>query len=389
MTQRPPPSASEPRSADVAADAAAKQARLDDLRHRLLAPMDAVVHLSATLVDSSLSRAQQECAEALEGQAQQLVAGVEDLLALMTMDEAAFVAPVTAFELPPLIERVKRAASGRALTRSMVVAQTVSPDIPPNLAGDADLLSQILAIVLDHVVEQARTGAVVLSARLVGRTDTAVRVRFEAAEVGRRAPTTRPEPDLDAFTRAVGAERLRSDQRARDIKLCRRLVALRGGSAIGTYFADGGAAIAIEFDFATPSTDGDDSPGAVLGGRPVLLVQEHPINRRATTALLQGAGMQVEAVLSPGAALDRLGREVMHLVVVDCDGADGTAWMTARRIRQSGTPWAAVPVVGMASSRPGDAPVPDGAEHFNALVTTPVTAVQLTAALAQQLRQRE
>ena len=389
MTPTPTPSAAEPRAADATADAArAKQARLDDLRHRLLAPMEAVVQLSATLADSSLSRAQQECAEALEGQAQQLVAGVEDLLALVTMDESAFVAQSVAFDLPPLIERVKRAASGRAGTRSMVVAQTVSREIPATLVGDADVLSQILAIILDHVVDQARTGAVVLSARLTSTSDTSVRVRFEAAEVGRQAPTTRPEPDLDAFTRAVGAERLRSDQRARDIALCRRLVALRGGSAIGTYFADGGAAFAIEFDFALPSADKGDSPGAVLSGRRALLVQDHPINRRATTALLQGAGMQVEAVMSPGAALDRLARELMHLVVVDCDGADGTAWMTARRIRQSGAPWAVVPVVGMASSRPGDASVPDGAEHFDALVTKPVTAVQLTAALAQQLLQR-
>jgi CheY-like chemotaxis protein len=350
--------------------------------------MDAVVQLSATLADSSLSRAQQECAEALEGQAQQLVAGVEDLLALVTMDDAAFLAQSVAFELPPLIERIKRAASGRAGTRSMVVAQTVSPDIPTTLVGDADVLSQILAIVLDHVVDQARTGAVVLSARLAGNSDSTVRVRFEAAEVGRQAPASRPEPDLDAFTRAVGAERLRNDQRARDIALCRRLVALRGGTALGTYFADGGAAFAIEFDFALPSAEGDDSPGTSLSGRRVLLVQDHPINRRATTALLQGAGMQVEAVMSPGAALDRLARDLMHLVVVDCDGADGTAWATARRIRQSGAPWASVPVIGMASSRPGDASAPEGAEFFDAVVTKPVTAVQLTAALALHLRQR-
>lgn len=76
--------------------------------------MDAVVQLSATLADSSLSRAQQECAEALEGQAQQLVAGVEDLLALVTMDDEAFLAHSVPFDLPPLIERIKRAASGRA-----------------------------------------------------------------------------------------------------------------------------------------------------------------------------------------------------------------------------------------------------------------------------------
>ena len=126
----------------------------------------------------------------------------------------------------------------------------------------------------------------------------------------------------------------------------------------------------------------------MLSGRRVLLVQDHPINRRATMALLQGAGMQVEAVMTPGAALDRFGRELMHLVVVDCDGAEGTAWQTARRIRQSGAPWSVVPVVGMASSRPADVPAPDGADCFEAVVTKPVTAVQLTATLAQQLRQR-
>lgn len=389
MTQPPIPPAADLRSADAAVEAArAKQARLEDLRQRLLAPMDAVVHLAATLADSSLNQAQQECAEALEGQAQQLVAGVEDLLALTTLDEAAFVEQPVAFDLPPLLERVKRAASGRAGTRSMVVAQTVAPDIPTTLVGDADVLSQILAIVLDLVVDQARTGAVVLSARLTGTGDTTIRVRFQVAEVGRQAPATRPEPDLDAFTRAVGAERLRSDQRARDIALCRRLVALRGGTAIGTYFADGGAAFSLEFDFALPTVARDETPAPVLHDRRVLLVQDHPINRRATTALLQGAGLQVEVVMSPGGALDRLAREPMHLVVVDCDGADGAAWITARRIRESGAAWADIPVVGMASSRPGETPPPDGADQFDALVTKPVTAVQLTAALAQQLRQR-
>jgi hypothetical protein len=42
----------------------------------------------------------------------------------------------------------------------------------------------------------------------------------------------------------------------------------------------------------------------------------------------------------------------------------------------------------MASSRPADVPTPDGADSFDAVVTKPVTAVQLTATLAQQLRQR-
>lgn len=81
--------------------------------------------------------------------------------------------------------------------------------------------------------------------------------------------------------------------------------------------------------------------------RSVLVVEDEPLNRLVLERMLTRLGCAVETVANGHAALDRLLRPGIDLVLMDCDmpGIDGYATTTAIREREAGAGAARVRII--------------------------------------------
>ena len=128
------------------------------------------------------------------------------------------------------------------------------------------------------------------------------------------------------------------------------------------------------------------SPDTEIAGRlRVLVADDHQINRRAFSLMLESAGVEVTTADDGVEALARLAAERFDVVLMDLNMPRMGGLEAAERLRRSPGPNRAVPIIALtASVTPGDVALCRGA-GMNAFVMKPVDAGELFGAINQVL----
>jgi CheY-like chemotaxis protein len=100
---------------------------------------------------------------------------------------------------------------------------------------------------------------------------------------------------------------------------------------------------------------GVSGAAASAKGVSVLVVDDQPLNRKVARLFLEPHGIKATEADNGARALELLGRETFDLVLLDVHMPVMDGPETIRRIRESGAPWATVPVIALtADAMAGD-----------------------------------
>jgi CheY-like chemotaxis protein len=112
---------------------------------------------------------------------------------------------------------------------------------------------------------------------------------------------------------------------------------------------------AMRTETVQPAGAGDVRAVLISSQLRVLLVDDHPINRQVVSLFLRPFNMRVVEAVNGVEALAALERETFDLVLLDMHMPIMDGPTTVARIRASGKPWAAIPVVALtADAMSGD-----------------------------------
>jgi CheY-like chemotaxis protein len=236
---------------------------------------------------------------------------------------------------------------------------TVTGDAPPMLLFDAVRVRQCLANLLSNALKFTVVGRVDVTLHweldpVSGRTD----VRLIVTDTGIGMGPATLSKLFGAFTQADASTTRTFGGTGLGLNITRRLAELMDGEILvdsregeGSTFtlgfqvdvapvgtADAGAPV-----FGAASEDESLSP---LHGRRVLVVDDHPVNRRVIKLFLAPFDCDLVEVENGREALDALEAEAFDLVLMDVnmpvmDGLEAT-----RRLRRDPR-WAALPVVAL------------------------------------------
>jgi CheY-like chemotaxis protein/HPt (histidine-containing phosphotransfer) domain-containing protein len=134
-----------------------------------------------------------------------------------------------------------------------------------------------------------------------------------------------------------------------------------------------------------PGHSGSADPGS---DRPILLAEDHPVNRVALELQLEILGHRVEAVGDGLAALAALSKAPYALLITDCNmpGMDG--FELARRIRAAEPPDRRLPILALTATAGPEALAKCQAAGMDLCLLKPVSIEDLRAALALWLPAR-
>lgn len=278
----------EGRRAEIAS--AAKSDFLAVVSHEIRTPMNAVMAATTLLEKSRLDARQREQIEMLKDAGDVLLGLLNDVLDFSKIEAGKMEIEPTSTDFIETLEALKRLWEPKADAKGVRIALNIAPDVPECILIDALRLQQILFNLISNAVKFTDTGAVTISAEWNSKTK---HLLICVSDTGCGIPADRLQHIFDQFEQADASTTRRFGGTGLGLAIARRLAELMGGSLTASSVAGSGS----EFHLALPTEIAEriqkatqERSEADLSWLSILVVDDHPVNRRIVAMLLEPHG---------------------------------------------------------------------------------------------------
>jgi signal transduction histidine kinase/ActR/RegA family two-component response regulator len=277
---------------------------------------------------------------------------LNDLLDHSKMEARAMTVEARDFDLNALIADTARFWAAPAAEKGLSFD---APDAgaPLWLKGDPFRLRQILNNLMSNALKFTAEGRVALEVEARPNGDR-VHLRLIVRDQGPGIPPEAMDRLFTPFAQGSSEVARTYGGTGLGLVVSRDLARVMGGELSADSRAGEGAAFILDLvlPHGVPVENEDEyaAPAPALERRlRVLAVDDHEINRRTLALVLQPLDVDLATAVDGASALKRLAEQEFDVVLMDVNmpGIDGNE--TTRRLRASGGPNAAVPVIGFSA----------------------------------------
>jgi signal transduction histidine kinase/DNA-binding NarL/FixJ family response regulator len=340
----------------------AKSAFLATISHEIRTPMNAILGLLELLSYSRLDDEQRETVGLLRDSSSSLLRLIDDILDFSKIEAGKLEIRSEPTRLGAVVEQAAQIFEGVASAKGLILQSEVADDLPEHVLVDGLRLRQVLSNFLSNAIKFTEHGVIRLEVRRAPEPGQADIVRFAVTDsgIGMDAETIARlcEPFVQGDTRTSR----RYGGTGLGLAICRRLAELMAGRlSIESRVREGttvslllplakAAPAATKAGLSHTDTHSDITgalpsrapavEAAAAAGELILVIDDHPTNRRLLVRQLAWLGYAAEAVAdgAQGLArfLERRAAGTPHaLVITDCQMPEMDGYELARRIREN------------------------------------------------------
>jgi CheY-like chemotaxis protein/HPt (histidine-containing phosphotransfer) domain-containing protein len=297
---------------------------LVSLGHEIRAPMNSLIGVTESLLESGLTPAQRCMAEAARGAAEALLEVINDMVVLSGIRDGRMKLERVNFDLVGMIGTVARLYAAEARQCGLDLTCRIDPGVPKSAMGDPGRLRQVLGALIGNAVKYTESGEVGIGVDLEPGDGSSVRLRFTVRDSGIGIPPEKLQSILNEPGQIHGkASDTRWDGEGYGLAVT-QLILLVMGSHLEIESEVGKGSI-FRFTVALDrAEDNGDEPlpddWLHLQGARVLVVADSASQGRLLEEILGCAGVHVDTVSDAGSALEALttpsARDRVHQMVI-------------------------------------------------------------------------
>ena len=382
------------RLAEARAQAADRLARqrseiLAVVAHEIRTPLTGVIGFAELLAAAPLPAEHHAAAETVLQSGQVLLAVVNDLLDLARLDAGKISIESIPFAPEAVLRHALTLAQALAAEKGLAMRLEAAPDLPLMATGDPTRLRQVVGNLLANAVKFTPSGGVTLRARVLRPTGACgTLLRVEIVDSGIGVPPEALGRLFTMFEQADSGTARRFGGTGLGLAICKRLVeAMQGRIGAESEPGEGScfwfelplgpapALVPASAEFRT-AAGGDPPAPRRAGGR-----RRRPQPRPGAGA--SGAGGHAVTLAADGAAaVEAAAGQGFDLILMDVHMPVMDGITAARRIRASGGPNAATPIIALTADVTKDLRPRLREAGIEGFLTKPAGRAALLAAVA-------
>jgi len=321
------------------------------MSHELRTPMNAVLSCANLLAQSRLDPVQKRTLGVLEDAGRQMLALLNDLLDLSSLNADKVRLDPQPVPLVRLIEDAAVIWASDVRAKGLTLSVLIDPALrTPRLVDSARLL-QIIGNLMANAIKFTSEGSITIQAWPERAKGGIERIAIEVEDTGPGVPAEAVERIFSAFEQVDVSSRRRHGGLGLGLHVARRLANAMGGDITLETTPDGGSRFTVRIEApVTQEVPARDAPPSAFAqpeteARDVLCVDDNPRNLFVISAMLRAAGHSTTECSSGAEALEVLDRRKFDVIMLDMVMPDMDGLETLSRLRTGGGLNSLTPVI--------------------------------------------
>lgn len=331
---------------EAEAGSRAKSDFLSNISHEIRTPLNGVIGVAGALAATDLSPQQHEMVDLIRLSAETVERLLSDVLDISKVEASAMSIETAPFRLAKVVEGAVELFRAKAAEKSISLDVRFVGCCPGDLMGDAVRVAQIVTNLVSNAVKFTAEGGVQVSVRCDGDLDPkrAVWVTIEVADSGIGFAPEIAEHLFDRFSQADSSITRRYGGTGLGLAISKGIAEAMGGTITASSTPGCGSRFIVRLPFAVRPSQAEQHAPEVEGFGPgdasatpdairVLLVEDHPVNRRVARLILEPLGVDIVEAENGYEALRFFRAQPFDVVLMDMQMPvmDGLAATSAMR----------------------------------------------------------
>ena len=322
---------------------------------------------------------------------------IDDVTDLSKIEAGQMVLAPTDENLEHLVAQQLRLWRPLAEEKFLTMSLDIADDLPRHLRFDPVRLGQCVSNLLGNAVKFTEKGGIAVS---VSRFEQpgGVGVRIKVSDTGIGMSADKVDRLFVLFMHTESAFSRRFGGTGLGVVLTQKLARLMGGDLTVTSAPGKGSTLTLTIvaekvreqaasaaSARSEAHDADAERRALMHRKRVLLVDDHPLNRRVGRLYLEPEGFIVSEATNGQQALDRLAQEQFDLVLMDIHMPVMDGLEAVRQIRAGRAAWHGIPVIAFTADAMSGDRERYATEGMNGYIPKPIEKRDLLAEISRVL----
>lgn len=362
---------------------AAKSDFLAVISHEIRTPMNAVISAANLLRRTELTEQQSEHVSMLTDAGEVLMGLLNDVLDVSKIEAGKMVLETEDVDVRARLISLARLWEPRAAANGVRLTVEAADRVPECVRTDPLRFQQILFNLMSNAVKFTEQGEIAVVVDWDGAA-----LNVTVSDTGCGIPADRLAHVFDSFEQAEAGTTRRYGGTGLGLSISRKLAEIMGGALTVSSVEGQGATFILTLPMEVSQTRPaearrDEAEVGSLSGRSILAADDHEVNRRILTLLLEPHGCRLTLVENGAEAVEAALVERFDAVLMDMqmpvmDGLEAT-----RRIRLTGGVNADTPIIALTANALDVHRQAWEAAGVAAFLTKPIDPTALTRTLAE------